>query len=408
VKIATFAKPENVTGNAMKHTTIILTILILTFINVKAQSDCDYVYTRQAIDHVIKWNQFNIDLSSQLIDIKEVGAKTILSIDTSAKDNWIIYNNYSQSKGGPYQLTFRDSIYKKQKIRQYSIKDIVNHSSFPLMHSSFAPDYFYYPDFYILNKLICFYNINKYKKYEIVFFDVENKKVYTITTNSISGHIGKSDTSVFVRIQDKFVQIGNQKYKEGEFVSISKNGSYKVDVIDNIMTDTTLEFFNSTFSAQEVLTKRETNDCIKTDHYKTFISAKGKRVDSVAFKVVHFTTNDIPKIDFTLDRLTFHNSDFFKVYYPNGDINSWDNKYWTNKLEILQKCTDKKYLLIENKLFVIVHTDLTKQTAVLGETDYTLNNLIVDKSSTDFQTILIFDIRKNEFIGYPTIAFEKH
>jgi hypothetical protein len=381
---------------------------MLTFIKVKAQSDCDYIYTRQAIDHVIKWNQFKIDLSSQLLEIKEVGAKTILSIDTSAEDNWIIYNNYSQSKGGPYELTFSDSIYKKQRIRQYFIKDIVNHRSFPLMSSTFAPDYLYYPDFYILNNLICFYNIKKYKKYEIVFFDLEDKKVYTIATNSISGYIGKSDTSVFVRIQDKFVQIGHQTCKEGEFVSISKNGSSKVVVLDNITTDSTLKFCNSTFSANEVLTKRETNDCIKTDHYKTYISAKEKRIDSIAFKVVHFATNDIPKIDFTLDRLTVHNSNFFNVYYPNGDINSWDSKYWSDKLEILQKCKDKNYLLIENKLFVIVHTDLTKQTAIRGETEHTLNNLIIDKSSTDFQTILLFDISKNEFIGYPTIDFERH
>jgi hypothetical protein len=389
----------------MRHSTVILTLLMLTFIKVKAQSDCDYIYTRQAIGHLIKWNQCNIDLSSQLLDIKEMGAKTSLSIDTSAKNNWIIYNNFSQSKGGPYELTFRDSIYKKRKIRQYSIKDIVNHSSFPLMCSSFAPDYFYYPDFYILNKIICFHNINKYKKYEIVFFDLEDKKVYTIATNSISGHIGKSDTSVFLRIQDKVTQIGNQTFKQGEFISISKNGFSKVALLDNITTDSTLKFYNSTFSAQEVLTKQETNDCIKTNYYKTYISAKGKRVDSIAFKVVNFATNNIPKIDFTLDRLTVQNDDFFKVYYSNGEINSWDSKYWSGKLGVFQTCTNKNYLLIENKLFVIVHTDLTKQTVILGESEHTLNNLIIDKSSTDFQTILLFDIRKNEFIGYPTIDF---
>ncbi len=392
----------------MTRSTIILTLFFLTFIKVKAQSDCDYKYTRQAIDHVIKWNQFNIDLSSQLLDIKEEGTKSILSIDTYTKDKWIIYNNYLKSKGGPYELTFSDSIDKNQRIRKYYIKDIVNHISFPLMTSTFAPDYLYLPDFYKLNNLICFYNIKKHEKYEIVFFDLEDKKVYTIETNSISGHIGKSDTSVFVRIQDKFSQIGNQTFKKGELVSISKKGSNSVVVFDNIKTDSTLKFCNNLFSVQEVLTKQETKDCVKTDHYLTYISTKEKRIDSIAFNIVHFATNDIPKIDFTLDQLTIYNSDFFKVYYPNGDINSWDSKYWTDELEILQKCKDKNYLLINNKLFVVVHTDRTKQTAILGETEHTLNNISIDKSSTDYQTILIFDIRKNEFIGYPTIDFERH
>ena len=387
----------------MKHPSIILTLLLLTFLKVEAQTNCDYIYTRTKIDHVIKWNQFNIDLSSQLIDIKEVGAKTILSIDTSSKDNWIIYNNYSQSKGGPYQLTFSDSIFKKQKIRKYSIRDLNNQSSFPLMYSSFAPDYLYLPDFDILEKLICFYNINKYKKYEIVFFDLKDKKVYTIPTNTISGNIGKSDTSVIFRIQDKVAQIGIQTFKQGKLVSISKNGTYNVLVFDNRTTDSNLKFYNKTFSVQEVLLKQEPNDCVKTEHYKTYISTNEKLIDSINFQVVDFATNDIPKIDFKLDKLIVQNNDFFKVYYPNGEINSWDNKYWTNKLEILQKCTDKKYLLIENKLFVIVHTDLTKHKLIQSENEYTLNKLIIDKSSTDIQTILIFDIRRNEFLGYPTI-----
>ncbi len=347
-----------------------------------------------------------MDLPSKLLDIKVVGEKTILSIDTSTKQNWIIYNNYSQSKGGPYELIFSDSIYKKQKIRKYSIRDLNNQSSFHLMYSTFAPDYLYLPDFDILKKLICFYNINKYKKYEIVFFDLEDKKVYTIPTNTISGNIGKSDTSVIFRIQEKVAQIGVQTFKQGELVSISKNGTYNVSVIDNRTTDSNRKFYNKTFSVQEVLLKQETNDCVKTEHYKTYMSTNEKLIDRINFQVVDFATNDIPKIDFKIDKLIVQNNDFFKVYYPNGEINSWDNIYWTNKLEILQKCTDKNYLLIENKLFVIVHTDLTKQKLIQSENEYTLNKLIIDKSSTDIQTILIFDIRSNEFLGYPAIDFK--
>jgi hypothetical protein len=383
-------------------------MLLLTLSNAKAQSDCDYTFTRQVINHEIKWNQFNINLSSQLTDIEQVDGRTMLSFDTSLHSNLLIYNNFNRSKGGPYELTFSDSLDRKKKIRHYSIKDIRNHSSFTLMSSSFAPNYLYYPDFYILNKLICFLNINKYNKYEIVFFDLEDKKVYSIATKSISGYIGKSDTSVFFRIQNKVAQIGNQIFKQGEFVSISKNGVYKVEVINNIMTDSTLKFWNSTFSAQEVLTKCETNDCKKTEHYKTYIYTKEKRIDSIAFNVVRYANNDIPKIDISLGRLVIHNHDYYKVYYPNGDIDFWDNKYWTNKIEILQKCAHKSYLLIANILFVIVHTDLSNQAAIFGETEHTLNNLVIDKSATDSQTILMFDVRKNEFMGYPTINFEKH
>jgi hypothetical protein len=391
----------------MKYKAIILTLL-LTLGKVKAQGDCDYLYSRQAVDHIIKWNQLNIYLPTQLRNILQKSSQTFLSIDTSIRDNWIIYNNYSLSKGGPYELIFRDSINNKQKVRLYSIKDLSANREFHLMTSSFVPDYFYYPDFFLLNNQIVFYNITKYRKYEIVFFDIERKEVHTIRANSINEPKGKSDSSFFILIQDKVAKIDNQKFKRGEFVSISKNGAHKIVGTDNFAKDSTLEFCNLTFTAQQVLTSRVTNDCVETDYYKTYIYNKEKRIDSVPFQVVRFANNDIPKIDYNLGRLTLHNKDFFKIYYRNGDVYTWDSNYWTDKLEILQKCQDKTFLLTENKLFVVVHTDLTKHKDIIMEADLTLNNLNLDKSATDFQTILMFDIKTNEFIGYPTIVFEKY
>ncbi len=403
----TNAKPETVTGNAILTKIInILLLLTLTYNSCYSQSDCDYVYTRQARTYLTKWNRPYIYLNDDLRKIKTLNDKIILLLDTTYNSDIIIHTNYSPEKPELFTLPIKDSIsVDGHRHSNYFINDRVKNESILLATSRLPSEY--NQEISILKNSFVLYNIGLEKKAEIVLHNFETKSTTHFQTDNFPIEIGNSDTSIFLYINKKNIKISGTKYRKGEIVSLSQNGIYRQPPIKHTGFDTFAisfrPFHNGQYTLKNKFLRQEIIDCDKIDYFRFFVCNKQQAIDSIDCFDKHFGKNSLPKVENSYNRLLVYNDNFFKSYLPNGDIYIWEQKYWSDKLEILNISEPQNYFLVGDTLFIIRQVDLKKLSSSIQFDSLTLNKIPLDKTSTDFQVVLAFDISKNKFLGYPLI-----
>lgn len=154
---------------------------------------------------------------------------------------------------------------------------------------------------------------------------------------------------------------------------------------------------------KRIFLKQVSFNCEKTNYYRYLIYNRQNIIDSIDCKQMVFGNGDIPETTNNRNRLIIYNQDYFKIYSNDRMEYQWQKKYWLEKIEILKEENDKNYFLLGDTLYIVIKT----QTRIPLDTRTTLNGFIIDSSSTDYQTILAFDILNNKFIGYPTTIIDK-
>lgn len=345
-------------------------------------------------------------LENGLINVKSINNKFVVVIDTFESNDYTFKKYVSEND---YLVLSHelDSSNKEQNFINSYVTDRKTNTKYYLTSSFFFyENQLYY--FALLRQTDCciLATVNKARKREITLFNYQDKKV---SKYEISRHfeiLGNNDSSIYIHNAYTKFEINGKRFKKGSVLNISSNGIKTLSVSTKDIkyeNYAPIYFYNEDFSVQyKALSKLPMNSNIEV-FYQLNILHKNKVLDSI-FGIDDYNSSNIKTyITYYDNQLSVFSPSYYKLY--TKDIcYTWDYNNWLNKIEGLKRQTND-YFLKGDTLFLTKEIQISDNIGFNKETNQTFNNIQLTKGATFFQLVMAFNIKTNEFLGYPDIEF---
>lgn len=260
------------------------------------------------------------------------------------------------------------------------------------------------------NCYIRFYTMPNNKQQVAVFnFNTSKVAYYELP---VGAPIGYNDTCVFM--YSGAFKLNKQKYKSGTIIALNENGIQIIKPAlrkSNFFNYNTV-FYSNTYKVSSAFLYKVDKDCSTEDHFSIKISYNNYFVDSFEVIQQYYTKPFIQVKGDTLicnsgfDYYGSSTNGTYKKYYKTALLGEWNQSYWVDSFPVLKENYSNYYntgelLLVSEKCYV-------NNTLGLKDIDgivFTLNNVVIKPESTFYFLVLAFNIKTNEFLGYPTVEF---
>lgn len=326
---------------------------------------------------------------------------SLIKIDTSNLSPSIFYPEILSNKN--FGLFYKDSLLPDGKIVQHCfIKNI---------SSQVVSSVGYGIEKYSIDLKNCFIRmfIQPKNHWKISVFSYKNSTVscYNLIFNE---PIGSNDTCLYLMPSE--FKIGRKKYKKGTIISLNENGIKIVRPADtNYFTSSNkCIFYSNPFKIYRSFLYEMEKNCSKEYHYSIKVYYEDMLVDS--FDEIHSYFSK-PFITIRGDTLIYQSCDNnYHKYIGANYSENWIPKKWSDSIPIIKLSESGRIgyygyynkgdlLLVKLKCYSTDREGLKLKSERL----FTLNDIPFREESSSYYLVLAFDIRKNKFLGYPSLEF---
>ncbi len=346
-------------------------------------------------------------LENSLVNVKSINNKFVVVIDTLESKDYTFKKYISENDYLVLSHELDSYNNKEQNFLNIYVTDRKTNTKYFLTSSFFLyENQLYY--FALLKQTKCFIlaTVNKARKREITFFNYLDKKVSKYEISQHFEILGNNDSSIFIHNAFSKFKINGKRFKKGSVLNISSNGIKTLSVsAKDIKYENyaPVYFYNEAFFVQyKALSKLPMNSSIEV-FYQLNILHKNKVLDSI-FGIDDYNSSNIKTyITYFDNQLSVFSPSYYKLY-TKDTCYTWDYNNWINKIEGLKKQTND-YFLKGDTLFLTKEIQISDSIGFNKETNQTFNNIQLTKVANFFQLVMAFNIKTNEFLGYPEIEF---
>jgi hypothetical protein len=253
----------------------------------------------------------------------------------------------------------------------------------------------------------CFIRFCNYEKKGMLIkiFDYQRSSVYTHHIRLAKMEpVGYNDTCVFLVPSDHF-EFQKKKYRYGTIISLNENGIKMIKPIrdKHEQFPYACTFYSNTFSVYKSFLYRVDKDCRIQDHCAIKIKYQDVLIDSFEVALSYYGN---PAIQLKGDTLICEVNNSYRKYIGATLSGKWDLSSWVDSLPVL-KDNGIGYYNKGDQLLLLVQCPAKNKHGLQQKDDkwITRSDILLKPGSTNFSILLLFDMKKNKFLGYPKLEF---
>jgi hypothetical protein len=239
-------------------------------------------------------------------------------------------------------------------------------------------------------------NIFDYKKSAVSVYYIRLAKIEPV---------GYNDTSIFLVPSDHF-EFQKREYRYGTIISLNENGIQMIKPVQDIQEqfNKACVFYSNTFSAYKSFLYSDEKNCSRLDHYAILIKYRDALVDSFAIALPYYGRPSVLVKDDTLLFESYDNT--YRIYTGATCSSIWELSKWVDSLPVLKNNMINYYKKGKHLLLTTQCSTGNRAGLQLQEDKWmTLNGIPLKPKSTYYTVFLLFDLKKNKFLGYPKLEF---